>query len=104
VPERDFDRIVIRRGLPAPTRQAVRRRPTGRYYLDVLWERYCLAVEVDGAHHRTAMQWDDDLDRSAYVVAGGLRQIRFSSYSVRQRAGRVGDLLVMALQSGGWSG
>jgi hypothetical protein len=38
------------------------------------------------------------------VVAGGLRQIRFSSFAVRRRADRVGDLMVLALQSGGWAG
>jgi very-short-patch-repair endonuclease len=103
VPEHDFDRIVGRRGLPTPTRQVVRRRPNGRYYLDVLWETFGLAVEIDGSHHRTAAQWDDDLDRTALVVAGGLRQIRFSSFAVRRRADRVGDLLVMALRSGGWA-
>ena len=104
VPEHDFDRIVRRRGLPTPTRQVVRRRPNGRYYLDVLWEEFGLAVEIDGSHHRTAAQWDDDLDRTAVVVAGGLRQIRFSSFAVRRRAERVGDLMVLALQSGGWAG
>ena len=104
VPEHDFDQIVRRRGLPTPTRQVVRRRPNGRYYLDVLWEEFGLAVEIDGSHHRTAAQWDDDLDRTAVVVAGGLRQIRFSSFAVRRRAERVGDLMVLALQSGGWAG
>ncbi len=104
VPEHNFDRIVKRRGLPMPTRQVVRRRPNGRYYLDVLWEEFGLAVEIDGSHHRTAAQWDDDLDRTAVVVAGGLRQIRFSSFAVRRRADRVGDLMVLALQSGGWAG
>jgi very-short-patch-repair endonuclease len=104
VPEKDFDRILRRRGLPRPTRQVVRRRPNGRYYLDVLWEEFGLAVEIDGTHHRTAAQWDDDLDRTAVVVAGGLRQIRFSSFAVRRRADRVGELMVLALQSGGWAG
>jgi very-short-patch-repair endonuclease len=104
VPEQDFDRIVRRLGLPQPTRQVIRRRPNGRYYLDVLWEEFGLAVEIDGSHHRSATQWDDDLDRTAVVVAGGLRQIRFSSFAVRRRADRVGDLLMMALQSGGWTG
>ena len=104
VPELDFDRIVRRRRLPLPTRQVIRRRPNGRYYLDVLWEQFGLSVEVDGGHHRTAAQWDADLDRTAVVVAGGLRQIRFSSYSVRNRSDRVGELLVTALRTGGWPG
>jgi very-short-patch-repair endonuclease len=104
VPEQDFDRIVRRRRLPTPTRQVIRRRPNGRYYLDVLWAEFGLAIEIDGSHHRSAAQWDDDLDRTAVVVAGGLRQIRFSAFAVRRRADRVADLLVMALQSGGWAG
>lgn len=104
VPEQEFDQIVRRLGLPAPTRQAVRQRPNGRYYLDVVWEAYGLAVEVDGGHHRTAEQWDADLERSAFIVAGGLRQMRFSSYAIRHKADKVGELLMTALRNGGWIG
>ncbi|HLR84651.1 MAG TPA: hypothetical protein VK059_06850 [Nocardioidaceae bacterium] len=40
LPERDFDLIRANRRLPRPTRQAVMRRPDGRYYLDTEWEAY----------------------------------------------------------------
>jgi very-short-patch-repair endonuclease len=102
VPEKDFDAIVRRFGLPKPSRQVIKRRPDGHYYLDVAWEEYGLAVEVDGGHHREARQWDDDLMRAAWIVSGGLRQIRFTSYAVRRRGDQVGNLLDRALRSGGW--
>lgn len=71
VPERDFDRIVLGRDLPKPTRQAVRQQPGGRYYLDALSAQFSLCAEIDGAHHRLVGQWDDDLDRASEIVAGG---------------------------------
>lgn len=104
LPERDFSAIVRRWRLPEPSRQAVLRRPDGRYYLDALWLRYLLTAEVDGVQHRDADQWESDLGRTADVVAQGLRQIRFSSYAVRRRADLVGDRLSRALRSGGWDG
>jgi very-short-patch-repair endonuclease len=104
VPERDFALIVKRRGLPLPTRQAIRRRPSGLYYLDVLWLPFGLAVEVDGGHHRSATVWDADLDRVADISADGLRVVRFTSFAVRRRPVRVGDLLTANLRAGGLVG
>ncbi len=49
--ELDFARMCRERGLPEPSRQAVRRGRRGRVYLDVFWERYRVAVEVNGAGH-----------------------------------------------------
>ena len=46
-PEHDFTRIVMRRGLPRPSRQAVVRRRTGRYYLDARFDPWGVAAEVD---------------------------------------------------------
>ncbi|MGH3424738.1 MAG: hypothetical protein ACRDO8_08425, partial [Nocardioidaceae bacterium] len=51
ISELDFTAECRRRGLPRPDRQAVRKGPDGRIYLDVIWERYRLVVEIDGAHH-----------------------------------------------------
>ena len=102
VPEKDFDRIVRRLGLPRPDRQVVRQRPNGRYYLDTVWLLFRLWVEVDGGHHREAQHWEDDLDRTADVVADGLRLIRFTSHAVRHQPARVGEVLVRAMRSGGY--
>ncbi|MGZ4593590.1 MAG: DUF559 domain-containing protein [Actinomycetes bacterium] len=104
VPEKEFDGIVVVCKLPPPSRQAIRRRPDGRYYLDAYWEQFGFGVEVDGAQHRLVSHWDADLDRASEIVAGGVRLLRFSSFSVRHRPQRVGDLLLMAARTGGWQG
>lgn len=49
--ELDFARLCRHRGLPEPSRQVVRRRPSGRAYLDVCWEEFGVTVEIDGIHH-----------------------------------------------------
>ncbi len=49
--ELDFAGACRARGLPEPTRQAVRRGPGGRIYLDVWFEEQRLAIEIDGAGH-----------------------------------------------------
>jgi hypothetical protein len=103
VPERDFDRIVTSRGLPAPTRQAVLCRPGGRHYLDAVWKKYRLAVEIDGSQHLDARQWDLDLRKAADVIADGMRLLRLTSFAVRHQKREVGDLMVRALTSGGWT-
>jgi very-short-patch-repair endonuclease len=53
-----------RRGLPEPSRQVVRRGRNGSYYLDIMWERWGVVVEVDGIHHSWAGQ----------VISDALRQ------------------------------
>jgi very-short-patch-repair endonuclease len=62
--ELDFARECRSRGLPEPSRQVVRRGRDGRYYLDVAWEQWRVAVEIDGIHHAWAM----------HVVGDALRQ------------------------------
>jgi hypothetical protein len=54
--ELEFARLCREHGLPEPTRQAVRRDRNGRCYLDALWERWGVAVEIDGIHHTWAQQ------------------------------------------------
>lgn len=52
--EAEFRRECQRRGLPEPTRQVLRRGRNGRYYLDVVWEKWGLVVEIDGIQHQWA--------------------------------------------------
>jgi very-short-patch-repair endonuclease len=104
VPEKDFDVIITRRHLPAPTRQSVRRRPDGKYYPDAEWDRYGTAAEVHGSQHLEVLAWDDDLDRAADIVVAGPRLLQFTSYAVRRRQDRVGQLIEAALRRGGWRG
>ena len=95
-------RLVRDAGLPPPTRQAVRQRPDGRYYLDAAWDGYGLVVEVDGSHHREASQWEADVLRQDELMIGGDRMLRLLSWWVRERPELVVDLLRRALTAAGW--
>ena len=61
--EHEFATLCRRHGVPEPTRQAVRRGPGGRWYLDVCWEPWGVVVEIDGIQHEWAVN----------VVADALR-------------------------------
>ena len=102
VPEREFEQIRRRFRVPVPDRQAVVRRPDGRYYLDVHWAAYATGTEIHGTQHLQIRTWDADLDRHNELTAGGRRILQFSSYSVRHRQDHVGALVVRALRQAGW--
>jgi len=104
LPERDFDVILRRFGLPMPTRQRVLARPDGRYYLDVGWERLDAAVEIHGIPHLSVLQWDQDLFRANEIAIMGPRLLAFSSYAVRHEPDLVGDQTVRLLRRKGWGG
>ena len=104
LPELRFSRLVREAGLPLPTRQVPRRRPDGRWYLDVGWEQYGLVGEIDGAHHRDVEQWEADVLRHDELMIGGDRVLRLLSWWVRERPDLVVDLLRRALIRGGWRG
>jgi very-short-patch-repair endonuclease len=62
--ELQFASECRRRGLPEPTRQVIRKGHNGRYYLDIIWDRWRVVVEIDGIQHSWA----------ANVVGDALRQ------------------------------
>lgn len=104
MPEREFTGLIRWGGLPEPSRQSVRRRPNGHYYLDVDWALYRYSAEIEGAHHFTVETRERDLDRLNELVIGGDRVLLFSSFAVRRRGGVVVDTLGRALRSAGWQG
>lgn len=104
VPERDFTELLREGGLPEPSRQAIRRRPNGRYYLDADWEGYRYSAEIEGAHHFEVSTREQDLDRLNELVVQGDRVLQFSSFAVRRRREMVAGVLRRALRSAGWSG
>jgi hypothetical protein len=85
--EIDFVRLCRRHGLPTPARQAVRVGPGGRRrYLDAEWllpDGRRVAVEVDGALHLSARQWQADQLRQNEIVLDGTLVLRFPSVVVR---------------------
>jgi hypothetical protein len=97
--ELDFTRQVVRRyKLPEPTRQMARRDGNGRRrYIDVAWDEWKVAVEIDGAHHMDALQYWDDMDKSNELEIDGYLLLRFPAWVVRTRpeyvARRVRDAL-----------
>ena len=76
--ELDFAGACRRRGLPEPSRQAVRELPGGRAYLDVAFEEYDLVVEIDGAGHLWGLAAVDDALRANEVVLGAERVLRIN--------------------------
>lgn len=102
LPELRFIRLCRAAGLPPPTRQVVRRRTDGRYYLDAAWEEFGLVAEIDGAHHRDAAQWEADVLRQDELMIGGDRVLRLLSWWIRDQPELVVDLLRRALTAGGW--
>lgn len=103
--EVEFERLVRRGGLPAPDHQVMRVTPQGRRYLDALWERYGVHVEIDGLAHMWVTQWVADLARTNELEIGRAeRRLRFPGHLLTEDAAGVLDQLTRALQAGGWSG
>lgn len=94
LPERDFNDLRRRAGLPAPSRQQRLRTPNGRYYLDVEWKQYGIAIEVHGIPHQHIRQWDADVLRGNEVVINGKRLMIFTSYAIRHEQKVVLDQLM----------
>lgn len=73
--ELDFTRLVVRAyRLPEPQRQVRRKDAHGRNrYLDVVWEKERLVVEIDGAQHADPLHTWDDMSRDNELVVDGYR-------------------------------
>jgi hypothetical protein len=102
--ELDAARLCREAGLPEPTRQAVRKDAAGRRrYLDLDWDAWSLAAEIDGRQHMEYVSWDADLDRQNEIVIPGNRTVlRFTSITVRARPMRFVDQVRRALLARGW--
>ena len=71
------------RGLPEPSRQVVRRVSEGRYVVDILWEEWGVAVEVDGIQHSWAQQVVSDALRQNSLTLVGLLVLRLPLLGLR---------------------
>ncbi|GAB96264.1 hypothetical protein KILIM_034_00130 [Kineosphaera limosa NBRC 100340] len=81
--ELDFARLRRSRGLPTPSRQAVRVLPDGRVYLDVYWAEHGLVVEIDGGHHTLALEPVRDALRQNDLTLTGDRVLRIPLLGLR---------------------
>jgi very-short-patch-repair endonuclease len=100
--ELDLAGACRRRGLPEPDRQVVRRGSNGRYYLDVLWSRYRLVVEVDGIHHTWATSILGDALRQNDLSLQGLTVLRVPLLGLRVSPEKFLDQIEDGLSAAGW--
>lgn len=77
---------IVLGGLPPPVLQ----HPVGPYRLDLAYPGIRLAMEYDGAEHRTQERAHRDLDRQAYLSDAGWRVLRFRDRDVLRRPWTVG--------------
>ncbi len=101
--ELDVVRELRRRGLPAPTRQVLRKDRSQRYYLDLYWEDFGLVVEVDGIHHAWATNVVGDALRQNSLVIASDRVLRLPLLGLRLEADAFFEQIEEALVAGGWS-
>ena len=100
--ERDFARACKRRGFPKPTRQEMRRLPSGRVFYDVTWGQYHVRVELDGLQHlRVEQAGADALKQNAATIAGD-RVLRIPFFAFRADPEPFLDQVEAALRAGGW--
>jgi very-short-patch-repair endonuclease len=98
VSEIDLVKLCRRYRLPLPDMQHKRRDKNGRNrYLDAYWREQRLHVEVDGAHHMDAGQWEADMRRQNEIWIRGDRILRFSAWQVRHQPAYVVAALRSAL-------
>lgn len=85
IAELDFGPCVIRPyGIPEPNRQVPRTDANGRRrWLDVVWEKAKLIVEVDGAAHADILQYWADMDRDNALKLEGYDTLRYAAFAVR---------------------
>ncbi len=102
--EIDFARLCRQHGIPEPTRQASRRGPGGRIYLDALWPEYGVSVEVDGFQHGQGEATIDDALRDNAQRMAEVVVIRIPVLGLRTRPRDFLHQLTDALRCGGWSG
>ncbi len=100
--EIDFGTQLRRRGLPAPTRQALRRTSSGRAYLDLYWEAYGLVVEVDGIQHGWVENAVADALRQNSLMIQHDRVLRLPLLGLRLRPDEFFAQIEQALRAGGY--
>jgi len=103
--ELDFTRLVVRQfKLPAPDRQVPLRDAHGRRrWLDAVWEKARLVVEIDGAGHIDVRTYWDDMDRGNGLQLEHYRVLRFPAWVVRYQPEYVAAQIRQAIREAGYS-
>lgn len=101
--ESDVAQALVRRGLPPPARQLLRRDARARYYLDLYWPEFRLVVEVDGIHHSWAENVVGDALRQNALALDGDTVLRLPLLGYRLRREEFLDQIEQALRAKGWA-
>ena len=101
--EIDVGRELRRRGLPAPSRQSMRRDGRGRYFLDLYWPDWHVVVEIDGIHHAWVENVVDDALRQNSLAIAGDTVLRLPLLGLRLQPDEFFDQIEEALVANGWS-
>jgi len=104
--ELDFTRKVIRQfRLPEPNRQVGRRDSRNRQrWIDVIFDDYKVAIEIDGAQHMEPLDQWDDMERDNDLNIDGYRVLRFPAWLIRRNPEYVARKILEALRRGGYRG
>lgn len=100
--ELDVARAMRERGLPEPARQVLRRRPSGREYLDADFPAYRVSLEVDGAQHDLPEARLSDLLRDIGLAVDDRTVVRIPLVAWRLDREAVLDALEELFTSRGW--
>jgi very-short-patch-repair endonuclease len=79
--ERRFRRLLIRRGIELPERNAA----VGPWTVDCLWPEARVVVELDGGQHDRPRQADVDRDRDLWLRAHGYTVRRYGDRQIAER-------------------
>jgi hypothetical protein len=105
LPELEYVRLGRRAGLPEPSRQVIRVDSRGhRRYLDVRYDEWRVAVEIDGGQHIEPAAWWADMRRQNDLWIAGERVLRFPAWAIRERPDEVIAQVRAALSAAGWLG
>ena len=100
--ELDFAKLCRMRGLPPPSRQVVRRGRNGRVYLDVYWDDFRLAIEIEGIHHDAPENVIDDSLRQNDLTIGRDVVLRIPVLGLRTCPDAFMDQVEQMLNGCGW--
>ena len=74
-----------------------RQHPIGEYIVDFICLKAKLVIELDGGQHNEAKQMDNDVKRTIWLEAQGLRIVRFWNDEVLTNLSGVQDVIWNAL-------
>lgn len=100
--ELDVAVAMRQRGLPEPARQSLRRRPSGRQYLDADFPDHEITLEIDGPQHDEPEARLQDLLRDLGLATEGRTVIRIPMVAWTLDRDRVLDALEELFAARGW--